>query len=232
MLPIPIFEGNIDSIPLDTLNSTTSLNHFIVERAKTARAYLKQINHPTPIQEIDILEIPQKDFNLIIEPYLRETIFKGIDVGIMSEAGCPGIADPGAKVIEMAHRKGITVKSKVGPSSILLALMASGFNGQEFHFYGYLSNKKPQLVQELKRIEKEIFRNGSSHIFIETPYRNGFLIETIIDTLNDNSHLSMSIDINASTEQNIRKSIKEWKKEDLDNFHKRPAVFILGKPQN
>lgn len=232
MIPIPIFDGNTDSIPFETLKITKSLNHFVVERAKTARAYLKQINHPTPIQEINLLEISPKDFNFTIEKYLMETIFEGKDVGIMSEAGCPGIADPGAKVIEMAHRKGITIKSKVGPSSIIMALMASGFNGQEFHFHGYLSNKKPQLVQELKRIEKEIFRNGSSHIFIETPYRNGFLIQTIIETLDLSSHLAMSIDLNGPTEENIRKSIKQWKNEDLNNFHKRPAVFILGKPQN
>jgi 16S rRNA (cytidine1402-2'-O)-methyltransferase len=217
MLPIPIVVERIDTIPPQTIFTTHKLQHFIVEKAKIARAYLKAIKHPS------------ENFNLEIDKYLSDTVMQGKDIGIMSDAGCPGIADPGARIIGIAHRKGITVSAKVGPSSILLALMASGFNGQKFTFHGYLSNKKPDLIKELRAIEKDMSRTECSHIFIETPYRNGFMIETILEVLNPNTELSVSIDINSETEENIRLPLLKWKKMDVNRFHKRPAVFVIGK---
>ncbi len=229
LLPVPIYSENIDHIPEETLRKTREIKHFIVERAKTARAYFKNIQHPTPIPEIHIWELPGENDFEEIERLTLSAIDTGYDVGILSEAGCPGIADPGAAIISFAHLQKIKVVPLVGPSSIILALMASGFNGQNFEFHGYLSNKKDKLAQQLKSIQKDVERTGTSHIFIEAPYRNQFVLEVMIQVLAPRTQVSMSIDINAPSEENIRLGISDWKKLDLRQFHKRPAVFVIGR---
>lgn len=152
----------------------------------------------------------------------------GTDVGVISEAGCPGIADPGADLVSWAHLHKVQVVPLVGPSSILLALMGSGFSGQSFAFNGYLSNKKPQITTDLKALEQKVKKQHQTQIFMETPYRNGFLVEACLSALEDNTLLCIACNINGDDESIITQSIKQWRKTDFSFYHKKPTIFILG----
>ena len=152
---------------------------------------------------------------------------EGHDIGLLSEAGCPGIADPGAVIVEIAHRIGIEVHPLVGPSSILLALMGAGMNGQNFCFHGYLSPKKELLPKELKRLEQLSTKNKQTQIFIETPYRNNQLIETALKVLNANTRFCIAVDLTTDKAFIQTKKINLWKKGKRPDFHKRPAIFLL-----
>ena len=231
LIPTPIAENAEHTLPLYVVEIVQKLDVFIVERAKTARAYLKLIGHPLAMNDIDILEIPRDEIDTQVSPTLKEKFLLNKNVGIMSEAGCPGVADPGATIVNIARSLGFQIVAEVGPSSILLALMASGFSGQSFHFHGYLSNKKPILAQELKQIEKSILHKGDTHIFIEAPYRNEFLLEQICNNLNPQLWLNLSIDLNSNNESHLSHRIGAWKNLDFQQFHKRPAVFLLGRKQ-
>lgn len=228
LIPIPIAEGKITSIPSSTIHKTHSINHFIVERAKTSRRWLRSIDHPTMIDDMEIFELNKHQPEEGLIPYLEE-FAKNNDIGVMSESGCPGIADPGSLVAEWAHKKGIRVTPLVGPSSIIMSLMASGFNGQEFRFHGYLPNKKPALTQTLRILEQEAIKKGISQIFIEAPYRNKFMIENCIEALSDDTKICIALDINGENENIKTQKIKQWKNVDYEKYHKIPAVFIIGK---
>lgn len=227
MVPCPIIENGMSSLPRATLEVLHSLDHFIVERARTARRFIKESGHPKPIAELEIFEL---DKHSKVEG-LKDFILKakeGISIGIISEAGCPGVADPGAEIVAIAHRENIDVSPCVGPSSILLALMSSGMSGQSFCFNGYLSNKKPALVKQLKDLESRAHKQKQTQIFMDAPYRNEFLLSTCKEALRPNTVLCVAVDISASTEYIKTKKVSDWKLAEFKSFHKRPAIVMIG----
>ena len=226
LFPCPIFEGKTESLSAESIKWLHETTTFVVEKAKTARHFIKSTQHPVPIALMQILEITEnkKELNEFLQ-----VVHQGTNIGVISEAGCPGVADPGAEVVEWAHLHGIKVVPFVGPSSILLALMASGFNGQNFAFNGYLSNKKPELITQLKALEQKVQKTGQTQIFMETPYRNAFIIETCLDTLNEQTRLCIACDINAPDEDIRQMRVVEWKKAIKGEYHKRPCIYLIGK---
>ena len=226
LFPCPVVEGKTESLSPEAIRFLHETTYFIVEKAKTARHFIKSTQHPVPIQQLIIHEIThdKKEDEIFLEHTL-----KGIDIGLISEAGCPGVADPGSDMVDWAHKNGVKVIPFAGPSSILMALMASGFSGQNFAFNGYLSNKKPELVTQLKALEQKVQKTGQTQIFMETPYRNGFMIETCIQTLQDQTKLCVACDINAPTEDIRQMFILNWKKVKTDQYHKRPCIYLLWK---
>lgn len=227
MVPCPITENGIGSLASDTLNVLHSLDHFIVERARTARRFIKESGHPTPINELEILELDKHGKNPELNSFILKAK-KGVSIGVISEAGCPGVADPGAEIVSIAHREDIQVSPCVGPSSILLALMSSGMSGQSFCFNGYLSNKKPMLVKQLKELESRANKRDETQIFMDAPYRNEFLLTICIEALRPNTKLCIAVDINAKTEYIKTKKVSDWKKGEFKKFHKRPAIVMIG----
>jgi len=226
LIPVPLAEQasakSFTPFLSDTINQ---IDEYIVENSKTARKFLKEAG----------LRIPQND--LIIHDYGKHNrdgdihdFFKGLlagkNVGLMSEAGCPGVADPGAEIVALAHQKGIKVIPLVGPSSILLALMASGFSGQSFAFHGYLPIDKAQRAQKLKELESIAERNHQTQIFIETPFRNNALLEEILKSCKSETRLCIACDLTAETEFVQTKRIREWKLK-IPDLHKRPSIFLL-----
>jgi 16S rRNA (cytidine1402-2'-O)-methyltransferase len=224
LFPCPIVEGKIESISPEATKLLHQTENFMVERAKTSRHFLKASKHPMPISEINIHEIAH---NTGDEVFLK-LVYQGKNIGILSEAGCPGVADPGSHLVSWAHQNEVEVIPLPGPSSILLALMASGMNGQNFAFNGYLSNKKNELIQELKGLESKAIKSKQTQIFMETPYRNQFMIESCIAALSPKTELCVACDINDSTQTIRKKSIQQWQKMDLVIFHKRPCIFLIG----
>jgi 16S rRNA (cytidine1402-2'-O)-methyltransferase len=208
------------------VNITQRLDNFVVESEKSARHFLSTIKTIRPVRELNLNLLnehtEQKDVNALLAPLLA-----GKDVGLMSDAGCPGVADPGAKLVELAHQKGIRVIPFVGPSSILLSLMASGFNGQQFTFLGYLPVDKTQRNQKLKEIEKRSLTNKETQIFIETPYRNQHMLEAIMSVCQPNTKLCIACDVSLTTELISSKTIASWRKSPLPDLHKRPTIFLL-----
>lgn len=216
-----------DVLPQTIKRSIDFIDNYIVENEKTARRFIKSI-HPEKKQSELKLSLLNKrteesDYSKMMQP-----LFNGLNIGLMSEAGCPGVADPGAVIVKLAHEKGIQVIPLVGPSSILLALMASGMNGQSFAFNGYLpieSGEKKNAIKKFERISQE---ENQSQLFIETPYRNNKLLETLTQTLHPNTQLCVACDITLPTEFIKTKTVKEWKKNKVD-LHKRPCIFIIHK---
>jgi 16S rRNA (cytidine1402-2'-O)-methyltransferase len=203
------------------------IRHYIVENEKSARHFLKAAGTEIPLQEIalyllDEHTIAQKnDLSPLLLPLMQ-----GNDVGVISEAGCPAIADPGAEVVRLAHKKNIKVVPLVGPSSLLLALMASGFNGQNFSFHGYLPIEKPDRIRRIKELENESYQYSKSQIFIETPYRNMKMLDDLLATCRNDTRLCIARNITDDDEMIRSFSISEWRKNRPD-LHKRPTVFIL-----
>jgi 16S rRNA (cytidine1402-2'-O)-methyltransferase len=228
LLPVPLGEGGEEGIPPYVITQLHRLKVFIAERARTARRFISSTKPPHPIQELEFFEITK---HTPLEERLQflAPADKGIDIGLMSEAGCPGVADPGAAVIQAAHEKGIEVVPLVGPSSILLGLMASGLNGQNFCFHGYLPPKKPDLMRELKFLEQRIFKHRQTQIFIETPYRNMKLIETALNALSPDILFCIAADLTLPTEYIRTLPVAKWRKTKIPDLHKRPAIFLMGK---
>ena len=189
-----ISENALESIPPHTITAIHELTHFVVERARTARRFIKKTAPPYPISNLEILEIDKNNSQEFLDQ-CRSLFDSGIDVGLMSEAGMPAIADPGSEIVQLARQHNYVVKPLVGPSSLFLALAASGLNGQRFSFQGYLPIKEPELRQKLRALEKEIQRTGATQIFIETPYRNSRMLESLINILNPSLRLTVAIDI-------------------------------------
>lgn len=227
MLPCPIHEEGNEDIPARTIALTHSLDHFIVERARTARRYIKTTQHPKAISELNILELDKHGQSPEIKPFLS-LCKQGISIGVLSEAGCPGVADPGAEIVAMAHDMGISIVPAVGPSSILLAVMGSGMSGQSFAFNGYLPNKKPQLVQRLRTLESRALKEQQTQIFMDAPYRNEFLLSNCLDALQGNTKLCIAADIGSSQEYIRTQKVKDWNKSQFKQFHKRPAIVLIG----
>ncbi len=228
VVPTPISE-NTSIIPKTTIEILHSVKYFIVERARTARRYIKDSNYNGNIDELTFFELDKRNPKNIPDEFFTP-LLKGNPVALMSEAGMPGIADPGANVVYRAHKLGVRIIPLVGPSSIFLALSASGLRGQTFKFEGYLPIKLPELKKKLKSMESEIFKNNCTQIFIETPYRNNKLRDIIINTLNNNINLCIASEITGKNEYISTKTILEWKKsKDLYDLHKRTCIFLIGK---
>ena len=226
LIPTPLGEAGGHVLPDYVINTIHSLSIFIVEKAKTARRYIKTTNHPTPISELAFFELNKR-----IDPSEWRTYLtaakEGKNIGLLSEAGCPGIADPGAEIVKLAHQAGIEVVQLVGPSSILLAIMGSGMSGQSFAFHGYLSPKKEFLPKELKRLESSARKLKQTQLFIETPYRNNQIIEQAFKHLASQTYFCIAMDLTLPTQYIVAKTIGEWKKTKLPDLHKRPAVFLI-----
>jgi 16S rRNA (cytidine1402-2'-O)-methyltransferase len=226
LIPVPLAEEaaakSFTPYLVDTINS---IKEYIVENEKTARRFLKEAGLKTPQSELLI-----HDYGKHNRSDGNAEFFKGLQagnsVGLMSEAGCPGIADPGAEIVEKAHKMGIKVVPLVGPSSILLALMASGFNGQSFTFYGYLPIDKVLRTKKIKELEGLTERLDQTQIFIETPFRNNSLLDDILKTANPKTRLCIACDLTSATEMVQTKTIAEWQKK-VPELHKRPCIFLL-----
>jgi 16S rRNA (cytidine1402-2'-O)-methyltransferase len=227
LIPVTLGDDNIAKVlPPEVVSIAQQLNIFVVENEKTARHFLSTIKTNKPVRELQLLTLNEHTTDKEL-PALLQPLLAGVDVGLMSEAGCPGIADPGAKLAELAHRKGIKVMPLVGPSSILLSLMASGFNGQRFTFLGYIPADKAARIQRLKEIEKISNKHHETQIFIETPYRNQHLLEDILAHCSHATRLCIACNITLEDELIVSKTIAEWKKSPLPDLHKKPTVFLL-----
>ena len=236
LIPVTLSDDNIvnllpSSLPPDVIIITQTLEHFVVETEKPARQFLSAIKTAKPVRELTLKLLNEhtldKDVAALLAPLLA-----GKDVGLMSDAGCPGVADPGAKLVALAHQKGIKVVPFVGPSSILLSLMASGLNGQQFAFLGYLPVDKTARATKLKDIEKRSQTHNETQIFIETPYRNQHMLEAILSSCNANTRLCIAAQISLQDEMIVTKRISEWKQSALPDLNKKPTVFLLLNTQN
>ncbi|MDP2386065.1 MAG: SAM-dependent methyltransferase [Bacteroidota bacterium] len=214
-------------IPAYNVQVMGTLNHFIVENGKTARAFLKEAVPGIVLQEKTYYELNNhteaKDFVEYMKP-----LHAGENIGLMSEAGCPGIADPGAEIVKLAHDQNIKVVPLVGPSSIFMALMASGFNGQSFAFNGYLPRERQERSRKIKEFERLAATKNQAQLFIETPYRNEQLLEELLNVLPLASKLLIACDITTSNEYIKTKFVADWKKQTLPNLSKRPCIFGIG----
>ena len=224
LIPNLLAPDQAQVIPSYLSEIVSNLKVFYVEEIKSARRFLKKMNKDIVIDHLTFFMLNEHENNSIQEA--SKFLNQGISIGYISEAGCPAVADPGQELVALAHRLGIEVKPHVGPNSILLALMASGFNGQQFRFHGYLPNKQPMLTKKIKEIEAESHSANCTQIFIETPYRNHQLIEELLKHCNPNTKLCVAANLTASDEKIISKTIKEWKNTEIA-FHKIPAVFVL-----
>lgn len=221
-------------IPAEVQAITARLDHFVAENAKTTRAFLKIVNVATPlakpIQEIHISELNINTAQDAL-PALLQPLLDGHDVGLISEAGVPAVADPGANLVKLAHQQGIEVRPLVGPSSILMSVMASGLNGQSFAFNGYLPTDAGQRAKRIKTLEERSKKDHQTQLFIETPYRNQTLLEAITTVCHDQTLLCVATDISLDTEHIKTKTIAEWKKDiqsgKSPDFHKKPTVFLF-----
>lgn len=214
-----------DVLPESVAKTIEMIDHYIVENEKTARRFIKKI-YPEKKQPELKISLLNKHTDISEYAEMLQPCLNGINVGLMSEAGCPGIADPGAVIAKLAHEKGIQVVPMVGPSSILMGMMASGFNGQSFTFNGYLPIDKGEKKNALKNFERLSFDRNQSQIFIETPYRNNKLLEDLLQILQNDTHLCIATDITLETEYIKTKRISEWKKTKVD-LHNRPCIFII-----
>lgn len=227
MVPVTLGDDNLSYvIPTDVMKLVQGIEYFVVENEKSARRFLSSVKTNKPVRELNFQLLnehtAEKDFSRLIAPLLA-----GHHVGMLSEAGCPGVADPGAILAALAHKKGIRVSPLVGPSSILLGLMASGFNGQQFTFLGYLPSDKAARIAKLKELEKQSQRLNETQIFIETPYRNQHMLEDILANCSANTKLCIARNVSLETELVISKTIADWKKSELPDLHKQPTVFLL-----
>jgi len=229
LIPNTIGNNRIEeNIPINVKYIVEDLNYFIVENEKVARKYIKLIS-PNKSQEEIILYKLNKRTSLIESDSYLNMCFKGESIGLISDAGCPGVADPGALIVSKAHDLKIKIKPLVGPSSILLALMASGMNGQSFAFNGYLPIDKLERKNKIKLLEKKALNDNQSQIFIETPYRNNSLLDDLISNLSDSIKLCVATDISLNSEKIRSKSIYNWKKIDVENLNKHPTIFIIDR---
>lgn len=227
LIPVPLGEdGDIASvIPEQVRQLAASLRTFVVEHPKSARQFLKLTGSAVPLQEIRMLTLDEHtrpaELAALLQPLLD-----GEDVGLLSEAGCPAVADPGADLVHLAHSRDIRVAPLVGPSSILLALMASGLNGQSFAFLGYLPAEKTERAKRIAELEQTSQRLNQAQIFIETPYRNNQLLQDLVQICNGETELCVASDLTLPSESVISKRVGEWKK-GLPDCGKRPTVFLV-----
>jgi len=227
LIPVPIDQNDRESVLLEKHRKIVEhLDYFIVENEKTARFYLGALDLHKPINQLHFGVLTQTTTPEDIRHYLTP-LLEGFDVGLLSESGCPGVADPGSKVVALAHQKNIKVIPMTGPSSIILALMASGLNGQQFKFHGYLPSEKEDRIKKIITIENESNKYHETQIFIETPYRNQHIFNDMIDKLQDKTKLCIALDMTSENEFILTKSIKDWKRETAPDLKNKPCVFLL-----
>ena len=227
LLPNLLGDGNPDEmLPANVLKIIRGLRHFIVEDIRTSRRFLSKVGIGVPIDSLSFFTLNEHTTSNEILHYLDP--LAEYDMGILSEAGVPGVADPGADIVRMAHQKEVKVVPLVGPSSILMAVMASGLNGQSFAFNGYLPVKRPERINKIKFFEKRAIQENQTQLFIEAPYRNNSLLEDLISSCLPTTMLGIACDISLGTEFIQTKAAEVWKKK-LPDLHKRPAIFMVGK---
>ncbi len=213
-------------LPAHTIAVARGLAHYVVENAKPARAFLKSLSPALPLQQIGIVDLGEAPTPARCAELLAPAR-AGRDLGLLSDAGCPGIADPGALLVAQAHREGIGVVPLVGPSSVALALMASGMNGQGFTFHGYLPVKAEARNATLARLEADSRRSGYAQLFIETPYRNAALLAALAQTCNPATRLCVAADLTLATESVVSQPVGAWRGADFARYARRPAIFVL-----
>jgi len=230
LIPTVLAEGTADKvISPQVVETVQHLQYFIVENLRTARRYVKSICPELVIEQLTFVQVDKDSTPAQVQASLKPLLEAGRDAGIISEAGCPGVADPGAEVVKFAHQKNIKVVPFAGPSAILLSLMASGFNGQQFAFHGYLPIEKRDRVQALRNMEKEMQQRDQTQIFMETPYRNNKLLEDLLQTLHPETRLCIAANITSLEHEFIQtKTIQQWQGR-LPDIHKQPAVFLIYK---
>lgn len=228
LIPSPIAEHAIHTLPLSVVEAVERINFLVVERLRTARRFIRSICKGKDIDSILFFELNKHGDNPELREFLK-VMLKGQDVGLISEAGLPAVADPGQNAVAWAHENGIQVVPLTGPSSIFLALMASGLNGQQFCFNAYLSNKKSELMRELKHLENRVRQTGITQIFMDTPYRNIFLLETCMEALSHDTLLCIACDLTGPNENIKTLKIEQWKKTTAEYLNKQAAIFLIGK---
>lgn len=227
LVPVTLGDDEIGkALPSDAIRIIQRLEHFVVENEKTARRFLGVIKPLRPIREISMVALNEhtdaKALKAMLQPLLENH-----DVGLMSEAGCPGIADPGADLVALAHRHQIKVVPLVGPSSILLSLMASGLNGQQFAFTGYLPSEKTARINKIKDLERRSRQARETQIFIETPYRNQHVLQDLLDHCHPATRVCVSTNVSLGKESISTKTVQQWKSSSLPDLHKQLTVFLL-----
>jgi 16S rRNA (cytidine1402-2'-O)-methyltransferase len=224
LIPTFLDENSIHVIPAYVITAIKECNVFFAENERSARRFLKSVWKEMVIEDYEWFTIHKAEEEMKNE--FRKKLKEGKTIGILSEAGCPGIADPGQLLISVAQEENATIRPLVGPSSILLALMASGMNGQQFQFAGYLPIDQNERVKRIRELEIESQKKNCTQIFIETPYRNNQLIETIVKTCKEKTELCIAVDLTSANEMIKTKSIADWKIK-MPDLHKRPAIFLL-----
>jgi 16S rRNA (cytidine1402-2'-O)-methyltransferase len=228
LIPCTLGDSSISSVLPESV--TTHINEcevFIVENLRSARRFLKKAGLKKSIDELRFFELNKRTLAQDIPGFLK-ACEAGANTGVLSEAGCPGVADPGSAVVSLAHKKNIEVVPLVGPSSILLALMASGFNGQNFAFVGYLPKEKAERRKKIQELERLSQQKKQTQIFIETPFRNNHLLEDLANFCQPSTEIVAACDLTLDSQSIVRKKASEWKKNKVD-LHKRPAIFLLHK---
>ncbi len=226
LIPAPITDpGKPEQLPLEISNWISSIQHFLVENVRTARRYISSLQLGIDIQELSF-EIIDKNTTPDQMKKLLQPMANGKNMGVISEAGCPGVADPGALAVEYAHKKGYEVVPLVGPSSILLALMASGMNGQKFCFHGYLPIEEEDRKKTLRKLEEESRKFNQTQIFIETPYRNNALLKSILEVCHPTARVCVARDITGDNNLVKTQTVAEWNGQ-LPELHKLPTVFLI-----
>ena len=229
LIPVTLGETEINQVlPSYNHDVIVEIKHFIVENIRSTRRFLKKTEKAIDIDTLTFYELNRHTDRKFIGEYL-EPLKRGEAVGIISEAGCPAIADPGADVVAIAQQRGYKVVPLVGPSSIIMSVMGSGFNGQSFAFNGYLPVEVPQRIKALKKLEQKVQNENQTQLFIETPYRNAKMIETILNALNPKTKLCIAAGITCAEEYIKTRTVAEWKKEKIPELGKIPAIFVIGK---
>jgi len=227
LIPVPLGQSTLEAVlPAAVRDRAKQLRHFVAENAKSARAFLKLLPSDTPLQQIGIQELSEHTPTSAL-PDLLAPLYAGQDVGLISEAGCPAVADPGANLVALAQREGIRVVPMTGPSSILLALMGSGLSGQNFAFHGYLPVKDDERQKKLRDLEKDSRQEKRTQIFIETPYRNRQMLETLVKTCADSTRICVATDLTLDSESIMTRTPAEWRRQGQPEIDRRPTVFLL-----
>lgn len=227
LIPVPLGPTPpVESLPANVLATIRPLTHFVVEQAKSARAFLKAAGTDTPLQELALAELNEHTKANELDGLLAP-LRAGRDVGLLSEAGCPAVADPGANLVALAQKENIRIVPLIGPSSLLLALMASGLNGQRFAFQGYLPAKEVDRSKALRDLESESRKQQQTQIFIETPYRNRQMFDCILQACQPGTRLAIATDLTLPGESVLTRTIQQWKKQTPPEIERRPSVFLL-----
>lgn len=230
MIPCPISDerGVWDVLPKANLDVMNSLDYFIVENTRSARRFLSKAGVERRIEELEFVELNEHTTSAAEIEKMLKPVLAGRSAGVISEAGVPGVADPGADIVALAHRKGVRVVPLVGPSSILMSVMASGLNGQSFAFVGYIPVKDAERAKRIKELERRAKEENQAQLFIEAPYRNVKLFEALVKSLAPKLRLTIAADITSPEEYIKTLTVEEWRKCGVPDIAKRPTIFILG----